>query len=914
MKKRIQALFLVLLLLVTTTNLSAAFPAMTAKAATKLTVNLHYQRSDKKYDNWNIWSWCGTTAGKQYDFSKDDDFGKVSTYDVELPDGAKQIGFIIRQSTKGNEWAAKDTDKNRFMDVSKAKDGVLDVYVISGQETFGYSEDDASKPKVTFAKAIDSKTISIKISAKTDEDLTSKTTVTDATGKSYKVGSIKLDDTKGTVTMTDEIDVTTPYTLTVEGYNDISVIAQNEYSTEEFESKYTYEGDDLGATWTKDKTTFKLWSPTASKVVLNLYKSGTKGTDDLIESIDMKQGDKGVWSTEKEGDLNRTYYTYSVTNGEDTLEAVDPYAKAVGVNGERGMVIDLDSTDPEGWDDDKRVTVDNYTDASIWEIHIRDFSNDPSSGVSEANRGKYLAFTESGTKNANGTPTGVDYLKSLGISHVQLMPSYDYKTVDETTCTDFNWGYDPKNYNAPEGSYSSDPYNGEVRVNEYKQMVQALHNAGIGVVMDVVYNHTEGTENLDAIVPDYYYRLNEDGSHSAGSGCGNDIASERSMARKMIVESATYWVTEYHLDGLRFDLSGLLDVQTMQEVCKAVHEIDPKILIYGEGWSMTTAVSKDKTPLCIQPNASMLTEYAFFSDNMRDGLKGSVFDNKQKGYVNGATDRYDKIIDCVKGTQEWAVNPTQAINYTSCHDNNTLWDKINTSNPDDSEEAKISQNLLAAAIIYTAQGIPFMQAGEEMLRTKVNDDGTFDSNSYKSSDKVNNLKWEQIDDNKEVLNYYEGLIQFRKAHSALRMTTSDDVNKYMKFVEEGLDDNVIAYEIDGNANNESADGIFVVYNPNTTETNVKLPAGDWNVYVNGSKAGTEVLDTVSGTAKVSAISCMVLVKESKTQATDKPSDDATTTSSDSSSTLSTPMVVGIVSAIVVVLAAIVVVLMRRKRR
>lgn len=862
MKRRFEVAIMVVVLLVTSI-FGMMVPRKTAKAETKITIRLHYYRSDGAYDGWNLWLWPKGSNGIAYEFNGEDEFGKTATYEITMNDDVKQIGFIIRQSTSDNDWADKDTQNDRFVDITKAKDGVIDVYVISGQESFDYSKEAVLSQKITYAKVVDETTVKFQLSQGTTSDLTELTTITDETGKNYQVSKVSVSGTDGQITLAEPIVVTEEHHLVIEGYGESEVIPANIYSTQEFEAQYTYEGTDLGASWSKEKTQFKVWAPTASKVSVNLYQSGDVSKDDLLEVLPMKADVAGTWVTEKEGDLNGIYYTYSITIGDTTNQAVDPYAKSAGVNGDRGMILDLSSTNPEGWENDQRQTVENSTDATIYEIHVRDLSVDETSGITY--QGKYLGFTETGTTNGNGTKTGLDHIKELGVTHVQILPSYDYGSVDESLIdsNQFNWGYDPKNYNVPEGSYSTDPYHGEVRVNEYKQMVQTLHENGIGVIMDVVYNHTY---NLDfcynQIVPGYFYRINEDGSYSNGSGCGNDLATERSMVKKYIVESVRYWAEEYHLDGFRFDLVGLIDTETMNEIRAALDEIDPKIMMYGEGWELGTKVTKDDVKLATQSNAELVPELGMFSDTIRDGLKGTVFDSKQKGYVNGANGMTDTIKDGVLGTQKWSTNPTQAINYTSCHDNNTLWDKIASSNPEDSEEDRIKQNLLAAAVVFTAQGTPFIQAGEEMLRTKVKEDGTFDSNSYQSSDEVNSIKWDRIDTYHDVYEYYKGLIAFRKEHSGLRMTTTAEVNETLKFMS-GTDTNVIAYTIAGGANGEESDGIVVIYNPNREETKVTLPAGDWNVYIQGSTAGTTILDTVNGTAVVEPISCMVLVLDHK---------------------------------------------------
>lgn len=655
------------------------------------------------------------------------------------------------------------------------------------------------------------------------------------------------------------------YTILFEG-NEYPIIMSNIYSTEKFEKEFTYSGSDLGATYTPKKTTFRVWAPTADTVTLNLYGSGTPGTDDLVEQLPMTADVNGTWIAEKEGDLNGTYYTYLVSVGGNENEACDPYARTTGVNGKRAMILDLASTNPDGWENDANPNAGKtYNDAVIYELHVRDLSSDESSGIQNA--GKFLGLTETGTTTASGIPTALDHMKDLGITHVHLLPVYDYASVDETQSDkpQFNWGYDPENYNVPEGSYSTDPYNGAVRVAEMKQMVKALHDNQISVIMDVVYNHVYNASDfcVNQIVPGYFSRICEDGTYSNGSDCGNDTASERSMVRKYIVDSVKYWADEYHIDGFRFDLVGLIDTETINEVVTEVHKTHPDVIFYGEGWTMDTAVTKDGYKMTTQPNSTDVPGFAFFSDTLRDALKGHVFYTTRKGYVSGAADLANTVKGCFLGQAGgWCTTPAQSINYASCHDNMTLLDRITRSTPGVSEEDRIRMNNLSAAIYMTAQGIPFLQAGEEMLRTKIDASGGFLENSYNSPDSVNSIKWDTLEDEtyQNVYNYYKGLIAFRKAHAALRLTNADDVNANITSVD-GLDENVLAFRINGGVNGETSDGIFVIFNPNSTETSVTLPDGAWDVCVNADHAGTEALTTISGSVSVEPISAMVLVKK-----------------------------------------------------
>ena len=634
----------------------------------------------------------------------------------------------------------------------------------------------------------------------------------------------------------------------------------NIYSTKAFETNFTYKGNDLGAVWTKEKTVFKVWAPTAASVKVNLYRGGTPYYDDFLEQIEMSSDVNGTWVAEKYGDLNGIYYTYIVDVNGSVREACDPYAVAAGVNGKRAMVIDLDSTNPMGWDDDRDPHYeDNITDAVIYELHVRDLSMDDSSGI--RNKGKYLGLVETGTKNSNGIPTGLDHIKDLGVTHVHLLPVYDFGSVDER-CSDmpqFNWGYDPLNYNVPEGSYSTDAFSGAVRIAEMKQMVKGFHDNGISVIMDVVYNHVYSADSFcfNHIVPGYFSRINDRCLYSNGSGCGNDTASERAMVRKYIVDSVFYWTKEYHIDGFRFDLVGLIDIRTIKEVIKRVHKVYPNVIFYGEGWSIPSKLTKRGYTMTTQQNADKVPKFAFFSDTIRDGLRGNVFNNSEKGYVSGAEGYEETISRCFMGAPYWCDNPTQIINYASCHDNMTLFDRLTVSTPDATAAERIKMNKLAAAIYMTSQGVPFFQAGEEMLRSKKLPNGEFDHNSYRSPDSVNSIKWDDLNSEEymAVYEYYKGLLAFRRAHPSLRMTNAEDISRSIERVW-NLPRDVLAFRI----KEENERELFVVFNPKTEDVTIELPLGQWTVFVNGEKAGVSPIGTASGKVTVDAISAFVLEK------------------------------------------------------
>ena len=636
--------------------------------------------------------------------------------------------------------------------------------------------------------------------------------------------------------------------------------------------KSAYSGNDLGASYSKKATTFKVWSPNASSVRVNIFEHGSDNEGDAGSIMSRAMSlDKttGVWSVTINGDLLNKYYTYSVTHGKTTKETADVYAKACGVNGQRSMVVDLSTTNPEGWKNDKHVLVQNQTDASVWEISVADFSSSESSGVSEANRGKYLAFTEEGT-TVNGvqgaSSTCVDYLKKLGVKYVQIMPFYDFGSVDESKniMDQYNWGYDPVNYNCPEGSYSSNPKKGEVRIKECKQMIQALHNAGIGVIMDVVYNHTYTSDSwLQRTVPNYYYRMNNDGTFSNGSGCSNDTASEHLMFRKYMIDSVTYWASEYHIDGFRFDLMGLHDVTTMNSIRTALDNLyadgsGSQILMYGEAWDMATNCDEG-TVLASQKNLKQLSDrIGAFDDTIRDAIKGSTGGTDGAFVQEGS--RRANLKTGIAGqsdtTTGWANVPSQCVTYASCHDNLCLYDKlVGSVYGADGKYRKryedlVAMNKLSAAIVITSQGIPFSLGGEEFCRSK---DG--DENSYASSRKENMLDWENVDLYSDVIEYYRGLYKIRDAFAAFSDSTAATANSltYLSDVPKG----VMGYTIN-NTESGKWSQMCVIFNGSDSAQNVTAK-GDWVVLADNKTAGLRNIKNVTNSVKVEAHSAVIMV-------------------------------------------------------
>lgn len=632
-----------------------------------------------------------------------------------------------------------------------------------------------------------------------------------------------------------------------------------------------YTGNDLGAVYSPKMTRFKVWAPEAESVKLNLYKQGEG--DNLIGQHIMKKSANGTYVFEKQGDCNGIYYTYTVVNHGEEQEAVDPYTKAAGVNGQRGMVINLAKTNPQGFELDGYRNPEHITDAIIYEGSVRDFTMDESSGV--FHNGKFLGLTEANTTNHFGEATALDYISGLGVTHVQILPAFDFETVDEKNQkAQYNWGYDPDNYNVPEGSYAVSPYDGAVRIQEMKQMVLALHSRGIGVIMDVVFNHTyrRDDSNLQKIVPGYYYRSDETG-YTNGSGCGNEVASDRPMVQKLIVDSLIYWAKEYHIDGFRFDLMGVLDIDTMNVIAERLKEIRPDIYLYGEGWNGgPSSLAEEKR--AFKASAKKMPGIGMFNDDIRDTIKGSVFYDDHLGFVNGGTHlenalRYGitgavahpQVDYDAYGSKPWAKEPGQSINYVSCHDNYTLWDKLSVSCPEASEEKKKAMNRLCAAIVFTSQGVPFIQAGEEFLRSKpLPEKKGFAENSYNMPDAVNSIKWDNIHEYPDMIAYYKGLMALRKAHPVFRMQSEAEMTQNLCFLSD-TPENVVAYLLKGKGADDTPENILVIFNGNDEEILYNLPEGKWKILVDDKTAGADGKKNISEKTDVEPLSALVLEKE-----------------------------------------------------
>ncbi|MCF8366739.1 MAG: type I pullulanase [Bacteroidales bacterium] len=623
----------------------------------------------------------------------------------------------------------------------------------------------------------------------------------------------------------------------------ISCRQQPAFDHSDFAAFPVYKGNDPEMVWTPEKTDFRIYAPTAEAARVKIYEKGLGGASTIEKN--MKTDVDGTWIASIENNLNGKFYTFQIKyKGAWLQETPGIFATSTGVNGIRGAIVDMKTTDPDGWENDQKPPLQNYNDIIIYELHVRDMSIHPESGI--INKGKYAGLTETGTISPQGEKTGIDHIEELGVTHVHILPAFDFRSIDETRLSDkvYNWGYDPENYNVPEGSYATDPYDPKSRISEFKAMVKTFHNKGIRVIMDVVYNHTGKTDdsNFSLLVPGYYYRHNDDGSCSNASGCGNETASERPMMRKYMIASLKHWAEEYHVDGFRFDLMGIHDIETMNMLSEEMHKIDPTIFIYGEGWTA------GGSPLPLEQQALKRFTYkldsvAAFSDDIRDGIKGSWSDHESKGFVSGAPDLEESIkFGIVASTQHpqidyskvnyskepWAAEPYQTISYVSCHDNHTLFDKLKISNPGDDEVTLIKKHKLANTIVMTSQGVPFLHAGVDFLRTKQDVE-----NSYNRPDSINQIYWPRKAKYRIVFDYYRDLIKLRKNHPAFRMSSTKDIQKNLEFLAVDTP-NVVAYELKNFANGDSWKNIVVVFNGSDIQQIVNIPFGKWTEVFNES--------------------------------------------------------------------------------
>ena len=828
--------------------LSSVFSFQSVKAVSnsKTTeIIIHYKEKLGNTKDWNLWLWGENANGTSYEFTGEDEFGKYAK--IKIDGDYNRVGFIVRT----NEWEKDGGDRW----IENIKDGRAEVWILSGDEKVYNSKpsSDLSIQKATI-DSFHEITVTTNVPFHIKEKKIEIEGIKIKNITPYDINSGDITN-KVKIITEQKIDLKQTYKVKIENLADTNTEIGKVIRSEEFDNLFYYGGNDLGNTYTPQHTKFRLWAPTASEAKLVTYK---KWNDKIGTEINMQQGEKGTWTAELKGNQKGLFYTYKVKIGDKWTEAVDPYVRAASVNGDKGAVVNLEETNPKKWKANKKPKFKNPEDAIIYELHVRDLSIQPESGIKQ--KGKYLGVTEKGTKGPEGVKTGLDHIKDLGVTHVQFLPIFDYASVNEETLNEpqYNWGYDPKNFNVPEGSYSTNPYEPTVRITELKQMVQTLHDNNLRVVMDVVYNHmyNAAESNFHKLVPGYYYRYNEDGTFANGTGVGNDTASERKMMRKFMVESVTYWAKEYNLDGFRFDLMGIHDYETMNEIRKAVNQIDPSIILHGEGWDLNTPLAAELK--ANQKNAEKMKGIAHFNDDIRDGLKGSVFEEKENGFVNGKQNMEDRIKKGITAGIDYDTNsstyqdPEQVLTYVEAHDNHTLWDKLELTNSGDNEEVRKQMHKLSSSILLTSQGIPFLHAGQEFMRTKYGD-----HNSYKSPDSINQMDWLRRATFNNEVDYMKGLIELRKKYSAFRMTSAEQIKIHVSFID--APKNTVAYIIEGNKH----EYFTVAHNANREAVEITLPSkGPWKVLVDGKQAGSKPLYVVhDNKIKVPALSSIVLKSE-----------------------------------------------------
>jgi pullulanase len=813
-------------------------------------VTLHYYRFDGQYEDWNIWAWPYELSGTEYRFSGTDDFGAVARFTLEAMNQAPKIGFIVRRSVPGNDWSQREIG-DRF--IERADDGRAEIWVIQGDRNVYYDRTTAFEnrtPRIVFADMTNADTVTAELNKPDPPEcgwemcfrLRNGTGGDHAEVPLSKVEIVESAEARGMMrfrlTTAEPLSLENDYKLECDGWSDADVTCVGMFDSPRFHKLFTYQGDDLGAVYHSSHTNFRLWAPTAAEARVMLYESWDAADG---QSIRMCKAENGTWVAAAVGNQLGKFYTYRVKINGLWKEATDPYAPALSVNGYRGAIIDALSASPPGWSEDRRPRLEHPVDAIFYELHVRDSTVHPASGVKC--KGKYLGLAEQGTSGPSGHPTGLDYLAFLGITHVQLLPVSDFVSVDERRNPPerYNWGYDPGHYMVPDGSYATNPYDPAVRIREFKRLVQALHERGIRVVMDVVFNHMYSPEssNLGKLVPGYYFRRGPDGRLSCGSGVGNDTASERPMMRKLIVDSVVRWANEYHIDGFRFDLMGIHDVRTMNAVREALDAIDPSIQVYGEGWRLNTALPDAEK--ANQTNAHRMPRIGQFHDMLRDGLKGDLFNDADRGFINGGGVRTAEVKSGIVGGIRYsdeavsnANEPEQTINFAEVHDNLTLWDKLQLSNPEDSEETRSRMHRLATSILLTSQGIPLLHAGQEFYRTKYGE-----HNSYRSPDEINRLDWERMAAHADSVEYVKGLIAIRRSLPLLRLHSAGEIRERLQFLD--APEGTVAYLIQGVDADELA---AVAHNGTRSPAALKLPVsyeGSWKLLCDGERAGIQPL-------------------------------------------------------------------------
>ncbi len=815
-------------------------------------VRLHYRRNDdfkndrSCYEAWNVWAWdmANGGMGAAYDFTGCDDYGVWADLDLAVISegrGTDKLGFIVRT----DNWS-KDPDGDRSIDVlPRTPGGIQDVYVRTAESTVFDKLENALQSLVSYAMLRDARTISVYFKPLSADFRPAvprfSMSVNGEDYTAFTMGEYDPSLMRVDLTLADEIDlcdvVTIGYRFSPDWVNRVELMMTNYFNSEEFDARYYYDGDDLGVSFDSEEaptaTTFKVWAPTSSAMLLRLYRSGDYMTEtEPAAEYPMEKGDKGVFSCTVGQDLDGMYYTYVVTNAKGVNEVVDPYARSAGVNGRRGMIVNFSRINAffEGWEQDRSPFDGSPTDAVIYEAHVRDMTISPTSGVMKEIRGKFAGLAETGTTYKQGrvtVSTGLDHIRELGVTHVQLQPVYDFSSVDETRVStemskdNYNWGYDPLNYNVLEGSYSYDPYDGRSRIMEFKSMIMAMHEVGLSVNLDVVYNHTSGSENsnFNLLVPYYYYRTKANGAFYNGSGCGNEIASERAMVNKFIRDSCRFWIEEYHISGFRFDLMGLIDNQTMIDIYRDCAALDPHIMIYGEPWTggaskLKSGTSEAKLPEQTTVQESLAQDFfggsgvmvGAFNDVIRNAIRGE--NSPGKGYVQGNTSGTAQIAMCLEGrfskstVKTQAIAPVQVLNYVSCHDNYTLYDQlVQTMN---AERLPVAYTQ-AESLVFLSEGIPFLQEGEEFMRSKYDpESGKYDGNSYISGDFINAMDYSLKVEHLDTFDKFREMIAFRKAHDGLRLASREEVSARLTelqsesgTIQYRLDDMLIVHSLTG---------------------------------------------------------------------------------------------------------------------
>ena len=837
-------------------------------------VIFHFE--DPQDGEWEMYVWPKAGNGERYPFTRKE--GNTKIAEITLEKGTEEIGFIVKGSQSADDWR-KDVDKDRFVTITK---NPQNVYLKSGREDFttdgmsktlidSFTVDDFRKANLVLTKEANINDIledySLEIAGK---DIKDKVASIESTGNDKENSKSFVITFKEDLPLDENIDIQLKLSDKDENDQDVEYELNKTsrlhkiFASKDFEDRYAYDGE-LGAIYTPGSTEFKVWAPTAKNVDLVVYEgrfvANSPENKDLVNeekytSYPMTRNEKGVWSYKIDGDQIGKAYMFNVeVNGTKTL-AIDPYAKSVTVNGERGVVVNPQRTDS------KEISDKDAKNPIIYELHVRDLSIQENSGIK--NKGKFLGVVEEGTKTPSGQITGLDYIKSLGVTHVQFIPVYDYSkhSVDETRLDEpqFNWGYDPVNYNAIEGSYSTDPYDPFSRINEFQKMIDKLHDNDLGVIMDVVYNHVAGIDqhSFDKIVPGYYFRQDAKGNFLGGTGVGNETASERAMMRKFIVDSTKYLASTYNLDGFRFDLMGTHDYKTINEVREELDKINPNIFILGEGWNMDMGIPEDQR--ATQVNAGKISDrVAFFNDDLRDAAKGSVFGDTDPGFVNGALDKEEFLLQNIRGGKGLKTykSANQLIQYVEAHDNLTLWDKLKFTNPDEDDQTLLKRHKLATTLVMFSQGAPFIHAGQEFARTKGGD-----HNSYKSSDEVNRFDWDRVEEFGANVEYFREIVKIRKAYDIFDTKDFDEIDRI--FNKLNAEDQLIAYELkDYQKTNQH---LYLAYNASDESKEIQVANGKYKVLVKDQLAkvdGLETIEVTNGKLEVDPLSSLVLVEDVK---------------------------------------------------